>query len=180
MAPNTLTPYTVAKDGKAETEAKLRRIGPSLARVAAETAGAFLNTQAFLGLAWSPIPRLPDLGVLRCSQKNIGEKIGMVCNLSVDKNEWARLLGPGAGDDFSMDAFCEMANCICGGLIADPAFTDEFGYLIPCVPYAGHIAAPASEKAYRGAFRMGSAWIHFSITVHASAAALPKSEMMAA
>jgi hypothetical protein len=176
MSPNTFT----LTDRKTGTEATLRRIGPSMARVAAETAGAFLNTKAYLGLAWSPIPRLPDLGVLRCSQKNLGEKTGMVCNLSVDKAEWTRLLGQGAGDDFSMDAFCEMANCICGGLIADPAFTEEFGYLIPCVPYAGHSAMPSAARPYRGAFRMGSAWIHFSISVLQSAESLTASEMMAA
>lgn len=162
MAPNNIT---TQRDVKAGIESALWRLGPAMARVAAETAGAFISTEAVPGTDWTVVPRLPDLGQLRCSQKNIGEKHEMICNLSVEKNEWQRLFASGENEDFTTDAFCEMANCICGGLIADPSFTDEFGYLIPCVPYAGHSKVPAAARTYRGTFRLGGAWIRFSVSV---------------
>src|SRR5687768_9256312 len=115
MAPDKITLHHRNTD----LERALRRLGPGMARVAADTAGAFISVEAVLGTDWTVIPRLPDLGILRCSQKNIGEKREMVCNLSVEKAEWDRLFGA-ESDDYSVDAFCEMANCICGNLIADP------------------------------------------------------------
>lgn len=175
MAPNEFT----HQEEKASLEAAIRRLGPSMARVASETAGAFFASNAVLGSDLSVIPRLPDLGALRCSQKNIGEKHEMICNLAVEKSEWDRLFTAGESEDFRLDAFCEMANCICGGLLAEAAFTDEFGYLIPCVPYSGHSKAPAGSRGYRSAFRMGGAWIHFSITVHAASGILAPAMMVA-
>lgn len=176
MAPNNITQL----DEKVDLETAIWRIGPSMARVTAETAGAFIATEAVLGSDWTIIPRLPDLGTLRCSQKNIGEKHEMIINLSVEKSEWDRLFNTGEGEDFRLDAFCEMANCICGSLIADSAFTDEFGYLIPCVPYAGQSKSPKGGRSYRGAFRLGAAWVHFSITVHEATGILAPSAMLVA
>src|SRR5688572_20595176 len=106
MAPNNIAQH----QGKTDLETAIWRLGPSMARVATETAGAFIATEAVLGGDWTVIPRLPDLGVLRCSQKNIGEKHEMICNLSVEKAEWDRLFGTGESEDFCVDAFCEMAN----------------------------------------------------------------------
>lgn len=176
MAPNPITPL----QGKPELETALRRLGPSLSRVAADTAGAFLSAEAVPATDWRVIPRLPDLGLLRCSQRNLGEKHEMVCNLSVEKSDWERLLGISADEEFCLDAFCEMANCICGSLIADPAFTDEFGHLIPCVPYAGHGKAAPLSRSHRGAFRMGGAWIHFSISVREASGVLTRDAVMVA
>lgn len=176
MAPNPITPLA----GKTELETALRRLAPSLSRVAAETAGAFISAEAVPATDLRVTPRLPDLGLLRCSQKNIGEKHEMVCNLSVEKSEWQRLFGAGANEEFCIDAFCEMANCICGSLIADPAFADEFGYLIPCVPYAGHGKALPGSRSYRGAFRLGGAWIHFSISLQEASGILTREAMLVA
>lgn len=155
----------ILQDRHTDLEADRRRLGSSLSRVAAATAAAFLSTEAVMASEWSVIPRLPDLGVLRCSQKNIGERHSMVCNMSVEKAEWIRLLENPVDEDFSIDAFCELANCICGGLIAEASFTDEFGFLTPCVPYAGHSRIPATARTYRGAFRLAGAWVHFSISI---------------
>lgn len=175
MAPNEFT----QQGETASLEASIRRLGPSMARVASETAGAFFASNTVLGSDLSVIPRLPDLGVLRCSQKNIGEKYEMICNLSVEKSEWDRFFTAGESDDFRLDAFCEMANCICGGLLAEAAFTDEFGFLIPCVPYTGHAKATAGSRGYRSAFRMGGAWIYFTIKVHTATGILSPSMMVA-
>jgi hypothetical protein len=176
MAPNHIDPL----HGKPEMDAVLKRLAPSLSRLAAQTAGDFLSAEAVPASDFRVIPRLPDLGLLRCSQKNIGEKLEMVCNLSVEKSEWERLFGAGASEEFCIDAFCEMANCICGSLIADPGFTDEFGYLIPCVPYAGHGKAIPASRSYRGAFRLGGAWVHFSISLQDASALQPRDAMLVA
>lgn len=176
MAPNNF----ISSKGKSDVHIALRRLGPSMARVAADTAGAFASAEAVPGTDWTVIPRLPDLGILRCSQKNVGEKHEMVCNLSVEKSEWDRLFGADGSEEFSVDAFCEMANCICGSLIADPAFTDEFGYLIPCVPCAGLGKTFADAGRFRCAFRLGGAWIHVSISVQAAAAVLSRDAVMVA
>lgn len=175
MAPN----HIPQQDEKASIETAIWRMGPSMARVASETAGAFFGSEAVLGSDLSVIPRLSDLGVLRCSQKNIGEKHEMICNLAVEKSEWDRLFNSGENEEFRLDAFCEMANCICGGLIAETAFTDEFGYLIPCVPYSGHSKNPVGSRAYRSAFRLGGAWIYFSITVQVASGILTPAMMVA-
>lgn len=153
------------QDLRTDLDADRRRLGSSLSRVAAATAAAFLSTEAVMASDWSMVPRLPDLGVLRCSQRNVGERHEMICNMSVEKKEWNLLLGNPGDEEFSADAFCELANCICGGLTAEASITDEFGYLIPCVPYAGHSRIPDASRAYRGAFRLGGAWVHFSIAI---------------
>lgn len=176
MAPNSITTLKA----KTDLEIALLRLGPSLSRTAAETAGAFITAQAVPATDGSVIPGLPDLGVLHCSQKNIGEKLELVCNLSVEKAEWERLFGVGESEEFCIDAFCEMANCICGSLIADPAFTDEFGYLIPCVPCAGPGKPHPGTRGFGGAFRLGGAWVHFSLAMQQASGILARDAMMVA
>jgi hypothetical protein len=177
MAPDTH--YRTLNVREAGIDAALRRLAPTLSRIAAATAGSLLGTGAMPGSDPSIAPRPRDLGEIRCSQRNIGETHEMVMDLSVDKAEWNRLFAAGEPEDYRMDAFRELVNCICGGLIAEAAFTDEFGYLIPCVPYAGSCAAPADSAGVTGAFRLGGAWIRFTLSIH-QASDLPRPAMMAA
>lgn len=177
MAPNSLA---LSIDACVDLEAALRRLGPSVRRVLAETAGAFLAADASPGSDWRTLSRLPDLGVLHCSQRNVGEKLEMICNLEVESSEWRRLLGEAACEDLCQDAFCEMANCICGSLLADAGFLDAFGYLVPCVPFAGPFRVAGDARTLRGAFRLGGALVHYAITVQAAAGALRRQPMLAA
>lgn len=177
MAPN---PFTRTQDVHKDLEIALRRLRPTVSRVLAETAGAFLAAESVTGSDWTAMARLPDLGVLQCSQRNVGEKHEMICNLSVEKSEWRRLLGASGCEAFSQDAFCEMANCLCGSLLADAVFLDEFGYLVPCVPYAGHFRMPAETRSLRGAFRIGGVTVHYAIAVLAAAEYQPRQAILAA
>jgi hypothetical protein len=156
------------------------RLETSIGRIIAETAGAFAAADVFPLPDWMAIPRLPDLGILRCSQKNIGDRHEMICNLSVGKSEWQRLIGACEDEAFCLDALCEMANCVCGSLLADAAFADAFGFLIPCVPCAGYCQAGADSATCRGAFRLGGAWIHYAISVQAAAGILSSEATLAA
>ncbi len=151
-------------------DAALRRLGPNLARAASETAGAFFSAPASLAATWEA-PRIPELGRIHCSQKNIGEKYELLCNLTADKFEWEKLFPADVDGQLKMDAYCELANCICGTLLADPAFTDWFGYLIPCVPCSGAGCASAEAHSIQGALRISGAWILFSFSVQAIAVA---------
>ncbi len=161
--------------GESLIESEMRRLGPSLARTVAETAGAFFNSPATLEAAWAA-PRLPEGRALRCSQENIGEKYGLLCDLSADMGEYARLFPAGVSDSIKLDAYCELANCICGAILADADFADEFGYLIPCVPCSGAGRLSAGTRSMSGAFRLKDAWIRFSLTVQAAVPAATSAE----
>ncbi len=156
---------------EASLETALRRLSPSMTRAAAETAGAFFCAKTSPGATWEA-PRLNDLGSLHCSQRNIGDKFEMTCNLGVERSEWDKLFAPKESEHFKMDAFCEMANCICGALLADPGFSDEFGYLIPCVPCSGSSRSGAGSRTLRGAFRLSGVLVYFAFTVQESLAAV--------
>lgn len=145
-------------------ESGMRRLAASLTRTAAETAGAFFCSQAFPGSAWEA-PRIAVKETLRCSQKNIGEKYELLCNLTADKAGYDTLFPEGVSDQLKMDAYCELANCICGSILADSAFSEEFGYLIPCVPCSGAARPAAGSRTVRGSLRLAGAWIHFSFAV---------------
>jgi hypothetical protein len=147
-----------------DIQASLQRLAPVLARASAETAGAFFCAESSLPQG-RPSPRFSDLGAMRCSQKNVGDNYEMVCNLAVDKAEWDRLVGAADDEEMKRDAFSELANCICGAVIAHPGFTDDFGYLIPCVPCSRPALVPAGSSRLKGAFKMGGAWIRFSFSV---------------
>lgn len=151
-------------------DAALRKLAPNLARAASETAGAFFNLPAALATTWDA-PRIPELGRIHCSQKNVGDKYEMICNLTADKFGWDKLFPAGADEQLKMDAYCELANCMCGTLLADPGFTDWFGYLIPCVPCSGAGCAGEGAQTIKGALRLNGAWILFSFAVRECEAA---------
>src|SRR5690606_25691609 len=111
----------------------LGRLSPVLARATAEAAEAFFPGKEDCGPDRAA-PALSDSGSLRCSQANIGESYEMVCGLSVDRNGWTSLLADSAGEGLSMDVLRELANCICGSLLSDPEFLEEFGQMYPCAP----------------------------------------------
>jgi hypothetical protein len=160
-------------------DAALRKLAPSLARAASETVSAFLGAPAALVPAWEA-PRIPEAGRLHCSQKNMGEKYEMICNLTFDKADLDRLF-PGFPDErLRQDACCELANCICGALLADPAFADWFGYMIPCVPCSGPGCMGEEARAVKGALRLNGAWILFSFAVAESRAAAARPALTAA
>lgn len=161
-------------------DAALRRLAPNLARAASETAGAFFNVPASLASTWEA-PRIPELGRIHCSQKNIGEKYEMMCNLTADKFEWDKLFPADVPAQIKLDAYCELANCMCGTLLADPGFTDWFGYLIPCVPCSGSSCADPAAHSIKGALRLNGAWIMFSFAVkELDAIALPSAARLTA
>lgn len=145
-------------------DSALRKLAPSLARASSETVSAFLNANASLAPAWEA-PRIPEQGAIRCSQKNLGERFEMICNLTADKTGWERLFPNLADERIRLDAFCELANCICGALVADAAFVDWFGYLIPCVPCSGPGCVGEGAHAVNGAVRLNGSWILFSFAV---------------
>ncbi len=143
----------------------LGRLSPHLAHAAAETASAFFSASLTANTALS-LQRLTDFGSLRCSQKNIGENYEMTLNLAVDKIAWNKMFISGESEVLKMDAFCEMANCICGTVLADPSFSDEFGYMIPCVPCFGPSPQGSMDSStLRGVFRLGACWIHYTFTL---------------
>lgn len=159
----TLQTRTQANTG--DIQAGLQRLAPSLSRTVAETAGAFFMAEASLPLNRAAIPRFSDFDAMRCSQKNIGEKYEMICNLAVDRAEWNGLFVNGEPEDLRRDAYSELVNCICGAVLAYSGFTEEYGYLIPCVPCSGPALVPAGASRLKGAFKMGTAWIRFSISM---------------
>lgn len=180
MAPvQLLSPPTLPLEAVSE-ESILHQLGPAMVRVIATTSGAFLMSEAAPATDWTVVPCLPDLGVLRCSQKNIGEKREMVLNLAVEKAEWDQLFSGGEAEDLRVDAFHEMCNCACGSILAEAAFTDAFGYLIPCVPSAGPAKAPLSAHSYHASFRLGCAWVHIALFVGDVSDILAPSQVMVA
>ena len=166
--PGTLSPLQPQARPDGAVEAGIRRLGPSLSRLVAETAGAFFSSQAGVEAAWDA-PRL-DGDALHCSQRNVGEKFELLCNLSADREEYARLFPAGVPESIRLDAYCELANCVCGAILADGQFEGEFGYLIPCVPCSGIGRVPAGARALYGAFRLKGAWIRFTLAIRDTAA----------
>jgi hypothetical protein len=169
--PTEIRPSHLVPGQACPIENGMRRLAASLTRSAAETAGAFFCSQAILA-SHREAPRLPEKGAIRCSQKNIGGKYELLCNLAADKAGFDKLFPAGTSDPIKMDAYCELANCICGSILADAAFSEEFGYLIPCVPCTGAGREAAGSRPLRGAFRLAETWIHFSFTVQEAAAAM--------
>ena len=160
-------------------ETGLRRVAPSLSRAVTETAEAFFGFKAIQGIPWEA-PRIPDNRALYCSQENIGEKYEFLLNLTTDKIDYDRLFAEEVGDQIRMDAYCELANCICGAVLADPAFSDEFGYLIPCVPCNGASRPDGEARSERGSMIVGGAWIHFSFSVQECASMRAVTEQLSA
>jgi hypothetical protein len=146
-------------------DAALRKLAPNLARAASGTVSAFFSAPASLAPAWEA-PRIHERERIQCSQKNVGDKYQMVCNLTADKAGWDRLFPGGVDDPIKMDAYCELANCICGELLADPAFADWFGYLTPCVPCSGPGCLDEGTYSVNGALRLNGSWILFSFAVY--------------
>lgn len=179
----TLPAPSLSKKNREESpaDAVLWCLAPTLAQAVEETAGAFFAAQAVLGADLSAIPTLPASGILHCSQKNLGETHEMSYDLAVEKTEWDRLFTRGESDEFKVDALCELANCICGSVMADPSFTDEFGYLIPCVPRAGASLPNSDARFQNGAFRLAGVWIHYSMAIsgHLAGKALRASQLTA-
>ena len=151
-------------------EREFDRIAPALKRAAAETAGAFLCVPAALG-SGGEAPRLSIPDALHCSQMNMGDKHQLLFNLSVEKPEWDKLFDGGIPDAIKLDAYCELANCICGTILADDGFTGEFGYMIPCVPCNGASRPAADSRVERGSMIVGGAWIHFTFALRENDAA---------
>lgn len=153
-------------------DSAMRKLAPSLARAVSETVSAFFNGQVSLVPAWEA-PRIPAFAAIHCSQKNLGERFEMICNLTADKGGWDRLFPAATDESIRLDAYCELANCICGALVADAAFADWFGYLIPCVPCSGPGCVGEGSHAVNGALRLKGSCILFSFAVrevHVSAA----------
>jgi hypothetical protein len=145
-------------------EAGMRKLAPSLSRAAADTAAAFFCARATPGSAWDA-PRIPDPVRMQCSQRNIGEKFELRCTLTTDKAAFSNLFPAGMPEPIQLDAYRELANCICGTVLADEGFQGEFGYLIPCVPSPGPDRPPAGSRSVSGSFRMAGTWIHYSFAV---------------
>jgi hypothetical protein len=135
-----------------------------LMSAAAETSAAFLCVPAALGSA-REAPRFSIPDALHCSQMNMGDKHQFLFNLSVDKSQWNRLFAGAIPDSVKLDAYCELANCICGAVLADAAFTGEFGCMIPCVPCNGASRPAADSPIEGGTMIVGGALIHFTFAI---------------
>ncbi|MEO6095819.1 MAG: hypothetical protein ABIW76_09085 [Fibrobacteria bacterium] len=162
----TVSPTTRSASGM---DACMRRIGTTMMRAAVETAGAFLMVPASQSSAWDA-PRIAVPDAMHCSQMNIGENYRLLCNLNVDRNAWNKLFSAGVPDQIMLDAFCELANCISGAILADADFRDEFGYLIPCVPCNGASRPLGEARTERGCMLVGGAWVNFSFSMQESLA----------
>jgi len=149
----------------------LSRLSPLLSRTTAETAGSFFSTISSQS-AETKNPKLNDKESLQCSQKNIGEKFEMICNLSVAASDWEKIFSQGESDRYKVDAFCEMANCICGNVIAEPEFSDVFGYLIPCVPWSVPADVSNESRSMRGAFRLAGITVYYAFSMQANSGCL--------
>jgi hypothetical protein len=144
--------------------ATFSRLAPALLRTVAETAEAFFADQAALEPACDG-SGIRENAALNCSQMNIGQNYEFLCCLTTDKTGFDRLFAAGIPEPIKMDAYCELANCICGAILADAGFADEFGYLTPCVPCSRPGRIKAGSRALRGALRMKGARIHFSLAL---------------
>jgi hypothetical protein len=144
--------------------ATFSRLAPALLRTVAETAEAFFQDAAALEPACDGA-RMREYATLNCSQMNIGQNFEFLCCLTTDKNGFDRLFAAGTPEPIKMDAYCELANCICGAILADAGFADEYGYLTPCVPCSAPGRIKAGSRALRGALRLKGARIHFSLAL---------------
>jgi hypothetical protein len=178
-AMKTMLPQSAAEAESFPIDMALRKLAPSLARAASGTVSAFFNAPAALVPAWEA-PLIPEHVAIRCSQKNLGERFEMICNLTADKTGWDRLFPALTDERIRLDAYCELANCICGELVADPAFADWFGYMIPCVPCSGSGCVGEGAHAVNGALRLNGSWIHFSFAVRDTQAAASRAASLAA
>lgn len=151
-------------------ETSLRQLGPGLGQTAAETVGAFFRCEVSAGLMEMSLPRFADREALYCTQKNLGEKFKMTCSVAVVRQEWNRLFTDGESNAIKNDALWELANCVCGSVIADTGFSDEFGYLTPCVPNGDVQRAPALPvtTTYRCFVLIKGTAVHFAFTVEES------------
>jgi hypothetical protein len=145
-------------------QGSLDRIAPMLMRAAAETSAAFLCVPAALGSA-RKAPRFSIPDAMHCSQMNMGDKHQFLFNLSVEKAQWNKLFAGPIPDSIKLDAYCELANCICGTILADGEFTDEFGYMIPCVPCNGASRPAADAHIEGGTLIVGGALIHITFAI---------------
>jgi hypothetical protein len=155
---------TLEKNTVEPIETGMRRLAPSLLRTVAETAEAFFAGRADLEPAWEG-NRPRDNAALNCSQMNIGANYEFLCCLTTDRGGFDRLFAPGIPEPIKMDAYCELANCICGAILADAGFADQFGYLTPCVPCSRPGRIKAGSRALRGALNLKGARIHFSLAM---------------
>lgn len=170
-------------------ETSLHRLASSLTRATSETANAFFCASNSTSASPSPSTPAPtkaskalkvsgEIGSLTCSQRNIGDKFEMICNLEVGKADWNLFFTAGESERFKMDTFCEMANCICGSLLSDPGFSDQFGYMIPCVPWSLGAAPQSSAGTLRGAFRLSEILVYFSISVQLSSCDMNRTDLL--
>jgi hypothetical protein len=160
-------------------EDSLNRLASSLTRATSETANAFFCISAPAPTKDSNALRESgEIGSHTCSQRNIGDKFEMICNLEVGKADWNSFFTAGESDRFKLDTFCEMANCICGSLLSDPGFSDQFGYMIPCVPWSLSSAPQSNAGTLRGAFRLSEILVYFSISVQLSTCALDQTDSL--
>lgn len=148
----------------------LDRIAPALKLAAAETAGAFLCVPAAVA-SGREAPRLSIPDALHCSQMNMGDRHQLLFNLSVEKPQWDKLFGGAIPEAIKLDALCELANCICGAILADAGFAGEFGYMIPCVPCNGASRPAPDSRIERGSMVVGGAWIHVTFAIRENDAA---------
>ena len=168
-----ITPAFDAMPGQSrdrDVDPGLGRIAPRLKRTAADTAAAFLSVPAALGSA-REAPRFSIPDALHCSQMNMGDKHQLLFNLSVEKAQWNSLFSCDMTDCIRLDAYCELANCICGAILADSEFTGEFGCMIPCVPCNGASRPAEGSRIERGSMIVGGAWIHFTLALRENDAA---------
>jgi hypothetical protein len=179
-ARKTMPPQPASADAELfAIDSALRKLAPNLARAVSETVSAFFNAQVSLVPAWEA-PRIAHPAAIHCSQKNLGEKFEMICNLTADKDGWDRLFPALSEERIRLDAYCELANCICGALVADAAFADWFGYLIPCVPCSGPGGVGEGAYAVNGALRLKGSCILFSFAVREVRAAATRAATLTA
>ena len=151
-------------------EGSLGRIAPMLMRSAVETSSAFLRVPGALG-SEREAPHFSIPEAMHCSQMNMGDRHQFLFNLSVEKAQWDSLFSGDMTDCIKLDAYCELANCICGSIMADDAFTDEFGYMIPCVPCNGASRPAGDARIAGGSMMLGGAWIRFTFAIRETDAA---------
>ena len=167
LQPTDSAPVSDPAQGRSRAgslERSLDRIAPMLMRAAAETSAAFLSVPAALSSA-REAPRFSIPDALHCSQMNMGDKHQFLFNLSVDRPQWNRLFADPMPDSMKSDAYCELANCICGAILADASFMDEFGSMIPCVPCNGASRPEADAPIRSGTMILGGALIRFTFAI---------------
>jgi hypothetical protein len=162
---NARIPEPIAPARKPDAiESGLRKLAPTLLRTAAETAGAFFGGQA-RPESTMKAPYVPDCERLQCTQTNLGGEYALVCTLTTDRSGFGKLLPAGAPETIRLDAYRELVNCICGGLLAEEGFSDAFGYLNPRLPSLGAGKASEAAKTVTCAFRVEGVWFRISLSL---------------